>query len=142
MAFSVTNDLITGNDTIDNQHRELFKAINDFHDACSSGNGKERISATMEFLVSYTAKHFGDEERLQQQSNYPDQANHKRLHEQLKSLVNDLARQQQDDKSSIMVLTKLSNSLGTWFMNHIMREDKKVAAHVRNMSRAPSPRHI
>ena len=135
MVFSVTNDLITGNDMIDNQHRQLFKAINDFQDACSSGQGKERVSATMKFLVSYTAKHFGDEERLQQQSRYPDQPNHKRLHEQFKSLVNDLAKQQQDEKSSIMVLTKLSNSLGTWFMDHIMREDKKVAAHIRSLNR-------
>ena len=133
MAFSVTNDLITGNEMIDSQHRQLFKAINDFQDACSSGQGKDRVSATMKFLVDYTAKHFGDEERLQQQSNYPDQPNHKKLHEEFKSLVADLAKQQQNEKSTIMVLTKLSNSLGNWFVNHIMREDKRIAAHVRSL---------
>ena len=132
MAFSVTPDLITGNDMIDTQHRQLFKAINDFQDASQSGQGKDRVGATMKFLVEYTAKHFGDEERLQQQSRYPDQANHKRLHEEFKSLVNDLSKQSQDEKATIMVLTKLSNSLGNWFINHIMREDKKVAAHVRS----------
>ena len=132
MTFSVTNDLITGNDMIDSQHRQLFKAINDFQDSCSSGQGKERVDATMRFLVDYTAKHFGDEERLQQQSNYPDQVNHKKLHQEFKSLVNDLSMQSKQEATSFMVLTKLSNSLGNWFINHIMREDKKVAAHVRS----------
>ena len=134
MAFSVTPDLITGNDMIDTQHRQLFMAINDFQDACASGQGKERIDSTMKFLVDYTAKHFGDEERLQQQSNYPDQPNHKKLHEEFKSLVNDLAKQQKGTDVTIVVLTKLSNSLGNWFINHIMREDKKVAAHVRSQA--------
>ena len=132
MAFSVTSDLITGNDMIDSQHRQLFKAINDFQDTCQSGQGKVRIGETMKFLVDYTAKHFGDEEKLQQQSRYPDQINHKKLHEEFKSLVNDLSKQSNDEKSTMMVLTKLSNSLGNWFVNHIMREDKKVAAHVRS----------
>ncbi|MCL2046438.1 MAG: bacteriohemerythrin [Oscillospiraceae bacterium] len=132
MAFSVTPDLVTGNDMIDSQHRELFKAINEFQDACKNKQGNERVSATMKFLVDYTAKHFGDEERLQQQSNYPDQINHKKLHEEFKSLVNDLSKQQQASEASFVVLTQLSNALGNWFMNHIMREDKKVAAHIRN----------
>ena len=132
MTFTVTPDLVTGNDMIDTQHRQLFKAINDFQDACSSGQGKDRINSTMKFLTEYTAKHFGDEERLQQQSRYPDQPNHMKLHEEFKQLVRDLAKQQQDDKATMTVLTKLSNSLGNWFMNHIMREDKKVAAHVRS----------
>ena len=132
MAFSVTSDLITGNDMIDSQHRQLFGAINDFQAANSSGQGKERVNATMKFLVEYTAKHFGDEEALQQKSGYPDQVNHKKLHEEFKSLVNDLSKQQQQDSASTMILTKLSNSLGNWFINHIMREDKRVAAHVRS----------
>ena len=132
MAFSVTPDLVTGNDMIDSQHRELFKAINEFQDACKNRQGNERVSATMLFLVNYTAKHFGDEERLQQQSNYPDQPNHKKLHEEFKSLVNDLAKQQQGADASVVVMTQLSNALGNWFMNHIMKEDKRVAAHIRS----------
>ena len=132
MRFSVTNDLITGNEMIDTQHRQLFSAINDFQDACSGGMGVDRVNETMKFLVDYTAKHFADEERLQQQSNYPDQPNHKKLHAEFKALVSDLASKNQAGNATVVVITQLTNSLGNWFMNHIMREDKKVAAHVRS----------
>ena len=71
MRYEMTKDLETGNALIDSEHRQLFKAVNDLLDACSQGKGRSQVESTLDFLVSYVAKHFGDEEKLQVQTSYP-----------------------------------------------------------------------
>lgn len=56
--YKVTPDLETGNDLIDSEHRMLFDAINDLMDACSSGQGRNKIGETADFLADYVDKHF------------------------------------------------------------------------------------
>lgn len=131
MAFVWTDDLLTGNSTIDSQHKQLIKAIGDLMEACSGGKAGEQLDSTMKFLIDYTAKHFGDEERLQQQHSYPDYPNHKKLHAYFTATVGDLAKQLKADGPSVTLVVKIQNSLGQWFVNHIKSEDKKVAAHIR-----------
>ena len=84
MAYTFDKSLETGNAMIDSQHRQLIDAINSLMAACSQGKGRQEIDKIARFLEDYTAKHFGDEEKLQMQSRYPDYVNHKRYHEPLK----------------------------------------------------------
>ena len=79
MAYQFTPDLVTGNALIDSEHRQLIQTINDLLEACSQGRGRAELSKTTKFLYDYTAKHFADEERLQQQTHYPDYINHKKF---------------------------------------------------------------
>ena len=58
MAYIWSKDLETGNKLIDQQHQQLIQSINDLLDACSQGKGRDKIVETMQFLQSYTAKHF------------------------------------------------------------------------------------
>ena len=81
MRYEMTKDLETGNALIDSEHRQLFKAVNDLLDACSQGKGRSQVESTLDFLVSYVAKHFGDEEKLQVQTSYPGYAAHRQFHE-------------------------------------------------------------
>jgi hemerythrin-like metal-binding protein len=124
----------TGNEIIDAQHKELFKAINSLLEACSKGEGQNVISKTMQFLIDYTKKHFGDEEKLQQQYHYPDYANHKKMHEKFKESMVDLASQLKAQGATTLIMTKISSSTGGWLISHIEHEDKKVAAHIRKQS--------
>ena len=64
MPYYWKDEWATGNANIDTQHKQLFKAINDLLEACSSGQGRVKLSATMQFLIDYTDKHFGDEEKM------------------------------------------------------------------------------
>ena len=45
------DNLITGNDTIDNQHEELIKRIQQFVAACESGYGKDKAIKMLDYLV-------------------------------------------------------------------------------------------
>lgn len=43
MAYSWTADLETGNAKIDDQHKQLFVAINNLLEACSKGKGRDAL---------------------------------------------------------------------------------------------------
>ena len=132
MTFQFTPDLATGNATIDAQHKELITAMNNLLDACSKGKGRDNLSSTAKFLYDYTSRHFADEEKLQIASNYPDYANHKRNHEDFKQVVKGIVAELEKDGPTIVLVGKVNNSIGGWLLNHIKKEDVKVAAHIRS----------
>ena len=56
--YVLTQDLVTGNELIDSEHRKIFDEVNNLLDACSKGKGRENLSSLGEFLVEYVTKHF------------------------------------------------------------------------------------
>ncbi|WP_028829579.1 bacteriohemerythrin [Proteocatella sphenisci] len=132
MAFKWKDSLTTGNTTIDSQHKELVNAANELLEACSQGKGREEIVRTGKFLLGYTKKHFGDEERLQLKSKYPDYDNHKKLHEILVKEVNNLVSDLESQGPTVVLVGKINNLISGWVFDHISREDIKVATHIKN----------
>ena len=55
MRYELTQDLLTGNQLIDSEHRQLFDAINALMDACAQGAGRTKINETVQFLNSYVS---------------------------------------------------------------------------------------
>lgn len=133
MAYAWTKELETGNSLIDQEHKQLFNAINGLLDACSKGQGRNEIQATLDFLNQYTIKHFSDEEKIQLGSKYPDYTNHKKYHEGFKKVVSDIAKDFNKDGATIVLVSKVNHSIADWLINHIKKEDVKVAAHVKKM---------
>lgn len=131
MRYEVTQDLITGNSLIDSEHRQLFAAVNDLMDACSQGRGRDQIQQTVRFLNDYVMKHFGDEERLQTQSKYPNYPAHKQFHDgyrrQLSQVTQELLQQQ---GATVKALGDLNNVVAV-LVSHIRTEDKRLARHVK-----------
>jgi hemerythrin len=134
MAYTWTEELATGVEAIDTQHKQLINALNDLIDACFSGQGHAQLDPTIQFLVDYTSKHFGDEEKLQQQCGYPGYLHHKKLHEAFKATVGELAERLKMGKVTAALVREVNSSIGFWLINHIKGEDKKIAAHIRNNS--------
>ncbi|MDR1483616.1 MAG: hemerythrin family protein [Planctomycetaceae bacterium] len=132
MAYVWSKDLETGNSLIDTQHQQLIKAVNDLLAACSSGQGRDVLDKTLNFLESYTAKHFGDEEKLQIQYQYPDYTNHKSLHENFKKFVNELVTQVKKDGPTTALISKVTFGVGDWLVTHIKKEDSKVAGYIKS----------
>lgn len=131
MSYQITNDLLTGNTTIDNEHRQLFDAINVLLDACAQGHGRDQLAQTMTFLESYIAKHFAHEEQLQAQTKYPDAVHHKQLHDGYKRTVNEICEELKRTGPTITLVGKVNSNVGGWLVSHIKREDVKVAAHIK-----------
>ncbi|MDR1531690.1 MAG: bacteriohemerythrin [Clostridiales bacterium] len=136
MAYNWNNSWATGNALIDSQHKQLFEAINALLDACSKGLASEQLDKTLNFLSSYTIKHFSDEERLQTQYGYPDFANHKKLHDNFKKFVSELAAEIKAEGPTVPLVAKVNFGVGDWLVQHIYTQDKKVAEHIKNKTAA------
>lgn len=135
MAYTFTKDLETGNTIIDSQHKQLIDAINNLLNACAQGKGRAEIEKTTKFLQDYTAKHFGDEEKLQIQYRYPDYQNHRKYHEGFKQVVREISGQLSKEGPTVALVGKVNTSIGGWLLNHIKKEDVKVAAHIRSQTK-------
>lgn len=135
MAYTFTKDLETGNTIIDSQHKQLIDAINNLLNACAQGKGRAEIEKTTKFLQDYTAKHFGDEEKLQLQYRYPDYQNHRKYHEGFKQVVREISGQLSKEGPTVALVGKVNTSIGGWLLNHIKKEDVKVAAHIRSQTK-------
>lgn len=129
--YEVTPDLETGNDLIDSEHRMLFDAINDLMDACSSGQGRNKIGETAEFLADYVDKHFSDEEDLQRKNRYPHYQAHHDFHVNYKHKIRELANSIRADGPSVKNLGEI-NAQASVLINHIRHEDKRLAAFLKN----------
>jgi len=132
MAFAWNSALETGHPIIDSQHKELINAINNLLAACQQGQAADKVGATVDFLVSYTKRHFGEEEMLQQKSNYPDYAPHRSLHEAFVKVMTDLSVELKQSGPTPSIINKIIRNAGDWLVNHILQQDSKVAAHLKS----------
>jgi hemerythrin-like metal-binding protein len=126
-----TTELETGNKTIDSQHKQIFRLTSSLAEACTRGQGAEVLGSALNFLVSYTIRHFADEEALQVQYGYPDLEAHKRFHEDFKKTIAALADRYKNSGSSEKLLEDVNSVLVHWLVQHIKQEDFKIAAYIR-----------
>lgn len=135
MAFVWTNDLATGNAQIDTEHKKLIEAINNLLTACSTGQGRQQLEPVLDFLTEYTKTHFAHEEVLQMQSGYPDRVNHKQYHTAFVKVVEGLSARLKTEGPSIVLVGEINQRLCDWLINHIKREDIKVAQHIASQNK-------
>ena len=60
MYAEFTDDLITKNEMIDSQHRELISKINDLLISCENKSDKEGAVKMLGYLSDYTDFHFNE----------------------------------------------------------------------------------
>lgn len=130
MKYELTPDLETGNALIDREHRQLFDAINRLLNACGQGQGRSVLKDTTMFLNDYVKKHFADEEALQKKSNYPGIVPHSQFHRNYRSQLADVSRSIEAEGPTIKSIGDL-NQLAAVLISHIRREDKKLAAYLK-----------
>ena len=72
MRAEFDETLVTGNEMIDSQHKELIDRINQLLESCEDGQGKIKAVKMLDYLLDYTEFHFSAEEKLQEEIEYPD----------------------------------------------------------------------
>lgn len=127
----MNDSMLIGVPQIDNQHRTLLEAMNNFTEACNQGKGRKQIEETMNFVVSYTKEHFRDEERIQEEADYPGITKHKWIHSQIIMKVDELVREFRQTGPTIVLVGKLNATLVDWVINHIKTEDRKIGEHIQ-----------
>ena len=61
-VITFDDNLITGNKTIDEQHKELIDRIQQFVSACESEDARVKAIKMLDYLDEYTEFHFKEEE--------------------------------------------------------------------------------
>jgi len=127
LAITWTDDLDTGIDVIDKQHRRIVDYINDLEVANASGN-KESVRRVLDDLVDYTMSHFAFEESLQEEAGYKYAKPHKKVHDLFVRRVNDYVERFRLGED---VSDGLHQMLTSWLINHIKRDDADYVGAVR-----------
>ena len=81
-VITFDDNLITGNKTIDEQHKELIDRIQQFVSACESEDARVKAIKMLDYLDEYTEFHFKEEEKLQKDVGYPGLEEHIKKHEE------------------------------------------------------------
>jgi hemerythrin-like metal-binding protein len=108
--------------SIDTQHKELLRMLNELFDAMQQGQGKVVMGKVLDGLIGYTATHFATEEKLFDRHDYPDSEAHKQQHKKLVEKVN--AFHEAFQAGNTKVSAELMQFLKEWLMNHILGADK------------------
>ena len=123
-----------GHSQVDEQHKRLFDLVGELVNQCLCGTNVEKLKETLNFLVDYTVRHFYDEESLQVEYNFPEYANHKKMHEAFKVTVGELVRRFEENASSEELSNDVNKIVVRWLVSHIQMEDKKIGRHIRNVT--------
>ena len=122
-----TDDLVTGNDLIDGQHKELIGKINDLLRTCETGDGKKKALNTLDFLEEYTNYHFSQEEALQKDIGYPGLKDHQAKHQEFVQSINELYEMLEDQEGPTdAFVQQVNKNVVDWFVNHIQGFDRAV----------------
>src|ERR1035437_7570760 len=130
----VWNDnLVTGVDKIDEQHRILVNSINDANTRLMLNASAEMLDQISRDLLSYALYHFETEEELMQEYNYAginseESDSHLRQHREFSSKVVEV---REGIKAGNLISRKdLLTFLNEWLINHILKTDKRLAAFI------------
>ncbi len=129
VKLELTQNLLVGIGTVDQQHRKLVDLINDLNDAIVNGKGRDAISATIDRLTEYVIKHFGDEEKLMEKANYSDIANHKLAHVAFMDKVASFKAEFESGKG--LVSSSIVQFLWDWLIKHIGNVDKRYVPQMK-----------
>jgi len=124
--------LAIGVERIDNQHKEIFRRVNEFMDAINQGNGPLRVTEVLNYLNSYTLTHFRDEEEIMEKTHYLCYDFHKREHEKFCKDILKLQEQIALKGVNMVSVLQTSHVMVKWLVQHIMETDKALADHMRS----------
>jgi methyl-accepting chemotaxis protein len=109
----------TGVEEIDQQHQELIAKINQLHQACAAGAGKEVIRQLLDFLAAYVQTHFSHEEQVMDLHQCPAKDRNRMAHQQFLTQFQKLVATFEAKGPSTSLLLDLKQLVADWLTNHI-----------------------
>ncbi len=130
MRIEFDDNLITGNEMIDTQHRELIDRTNQFLDKLEENVGRVDAIKMLDYLDEYVEFHFGEEEKLQEELQYPGLGEHRKKHEELRNTVKELyAMLDEEEGPSEAFVKQVEVNVVDWLIRHIQGFDRSVAEY-------------
>jgi hemerythrin len=121
------DDLDTGIEVIDQQHRRIVEMLNHLYNAQKSME-RAVVAEVIDELIDYTLSHFAFEEELMEEAGYAFCAAHKRVHEVFVKRVSEYRMRFVAGED---ITDELRTMLSRWLFNHIRGDDKSYAEQVK-----------
>ena len=133
MHLEFDQSLVTGNDMIDTQHKELIGKIDDLLTFCEESKEKVKAIKMLGYLAEYTEFHFAAEEKLQEELSYPAIEEHKKKHAEFKKTIEELhdMLEEEEGPTEEFVFAVRKNVVN-WLFEHIQKMDQELAVYVRD----------
>jgi hemerythrin len=136
IKISWDRSLETGEPEIDEQHRELFRRIDQLLAATRDRRARTEVGRLLTFLGDYVVTHFAAEEKLMATAAYPGLEAHRGEHQRF---VEEYARLFEDyraDGPGPVFVIKFGNRVTAWLCEHICRTDRRFVDHLNQKSDA------
>ncbi len=127
MTFEFTQDCVTGIETIDNEHRNLFALLSKAYNlACTDYHSDyyQELKNILEELDEYAETHFTHEEEYMLQLRDPELIRQRTQHAFFRDKIREYEFVNIDNESEQQrVLTELVKFLAKWLYRHILSSD-------------------
>lgn len=132
MGLEFDKSLVTGNDMIDGQHKELIGKIDKLLVSCEQGCEKIQAIKMLDYLAEYTEFHFEAEEKLQEEVSYPGMQEHKGKHAEFKKTVDELHEMLEEEEGPTDAFVEaVKKNVVDWLFQHIKNMDQALAAFIQ-----------
>jgi len=119
---------LVGIELIDEQHKGLFAAVGDLMESLKKIPDKEEykkhLLASLDFLKTYCAQHFKDEEHYHKELGTDKDGKHKKTHEQLFVDVTDFESELAQNNFEPPIVNKFLGFLLAWLVYHVAEDDQ------------------
>ena len=127
MAIEWEEELATGIEHIDAQHKGIFAMFAEFTTACNDGCANVELLNVMGFLEDYTRDHFRDEEKVMLEAEYPDLFIQQKNHKLFLNEIAELKRRVGEKEPDMAGILEMKRLLIRWLIQHIKHLDKAFA---------------
>lgn len=140
MGIRWTKSLSVGIESIDEQHKELFRRTGAFLEGLE-GRSRQDVGILLSYLRSYAVTHFGDEEEAMREARYPGYKEHKAQHDGFIRELLALTREQEKRGGEGVAPGELGRRVRKWLVDHVSRTDMQMARYLLfRRHKRPRPR--
>lgn len=116
----------TQNDQVDEQHKELFKMVNDFEQQIRDDQARSGYRDVLGFLGDYAKVHFADEERIMEENQCSIAQENKEAHRQFLEAYSGFVKRFQTQGYSDTLAHELLKTTQDWLVKHICGMDVRL----------------
>jgi len=133
MFIKWSEQLLTGNEIIDKQHKEIFERAVLMIESGKTGKIESEAVKIIEYLEGYYNRHFATEEELQKKYKYPGYEAHKETHERFREELAELKHKLAAYGASPELTTESVVLMLELLAKHIDKSDKILALYIQNI---------
>lgn len=132
IQISWDRSLETGDPEIDDQHRELFRRIDQLMAATRDRRARSEVGRLLTFLGDYVVSHFAAEEQLMAEFGYPESGPHRSEHARFVAEYSRLFQDYRAEGPGPVFVIKFGNRVTAWLCEHICRTDRRLVEYLNS----------